>query len=315
MCKIYTIVSSSTTLDNQFLWRPTESYNWWFGPLFRVRRLARRRTAPSFFASDGGVQYHKVMMARFLTITVLVWLLPVALASQDPEPGKSEPKKPKSVGDYQGVVPGTTNPPAVKVPPGGQVRQATWPGFQMRSDGGSRIFVQLTSETRVDSEMQPDKFVVTLKNTAIAGPTNAYPLETRYFDTPVKRAQLKKKDQDTLLVLDLREEITPVISMREARNGYFFVFVDFPAANYPSAGSAGTTDADAAEEEQSPGPARSLPVGTSASAKGSASGRASVSAEFAISKKKMNELDEEKPPPVKLKAGGKAGGKFKFGSR
>ncbi len=256
-------------------------------------------------------------MARFLTITALVCLAPLVLAAQDSQPEESGPKKPNEVGVYQGVVPGAVNPPAVKVPPGGENRQATWPGFQMLSDGGSRIFVQLTSETSVDAEMQPDKMVVTLRNTAVAGPTNAFPLETRYFNTPVKRARLKAKDQDTLLVLDLRKEITPVVSKEGARDGYFFVYVDFPAGNYLSEGS--PTGQGAEEAETSPGESKPVSVGISGSAKGSASGKASASAKFGISKKKMKELDEEKPPPVKVNASGKAGGKartkFKFGSK
>lgn len=254
------------------------------------------------------------MMARFCATTALVWLVPFALAAQEPQLDKSEPETPNSVGVYQGVVPGTVNPPAVKVPPGGQIRQATWPGLQMLANGGSRIFVQLTSKTEVQFEMQPDKMVLTLKNTAIAGPTNAFPLETRYFNTPVKRARLKAKDRDTLLILDLRREITPIVSNEGARDGYFFVYLDFPAGNYlseaPLTEPAGASDGAGAEQ---PG---SLPADTSASSGKSTSGRASSG--YGISKKQVEKLYEEKPPPVTLnksKASGKAkaSGKFKFG--
>jgi hypothetical protein len=253
------------------------------------------------------------MMARFLATTAVVCLVPVAVAAQAADTDESKPKTPNTVGVYQGVVPGEVNPPAVKVPPGGGTRQATWPGFQMLPNGGSRFFVQLTSETSVDAEMQPDKMVITLKNTAIAGPTNSFSLETRYFNTPVKRARLKAKDADTLLLLDMRKEIMPVVSKEGGRDGYFFIYVDFPPGNYmveeqpPGVPTAKSADAKKSKSKAS----------GSASAGASASGEASFSASVGISKKKLKAMDEEKPPPVKIgggaKAGGKASGGFKFG--
>lgn len=255
-------------------------------------------------------------MARLLIYTALFWLVPAALAAQAPDADEGKPKTPNTVGVYQGVVPGEMNPPAVKVPPGGQVRQATWPGFQMLPNGGSRFFVQLTSETSVDAEMQPDKMVVTLRNTAIAGPTNTFSLETRFFNTPVKRARLKAKDEDTLLVLDMRKEITPMVTKEGGRDGYFFVYVDFPAGNYLAEEQA-AKQAEESKKKEEASAGKSAKAKASASAGASASGKASMSARFGISDKKMKELDEEKPPPAKIKAGGKASGKasggFKFG--
>ena len=89
-------------------------------------------------------------MSRFLPY-VLLFALMVAkvVEAQSVSPVKPEIKKQASI-DYQAVVPGSGNPPAVKFAPGCVPTRATWLGFQMLKEGGSRFFLQLTSEAEVN---------------------------------------------------------------------------------------------------------------------------------------------------------------------
>jgi len=139
-------------------------------------------------------------------------------------------------GDYQGVVPGSGNSPAVKFAPGCVPTRATWLGFQMIKEGGSRFFLQVTSQVEIQVENSgADRFVVILKNVRIAGRNNRRPLETSLFNTPVKRAYLRRHKKDTKLVFELRANAIPVISNQPGTGGFHFVLFDFPAGDFVSA--------------------------------------------------------------------------------
>jgi hypothetical protein len=204
-------------------------------------------------------------------------------------------------GAYEGVASNNSNPPAVKVAAGTMPPQVTWPGFEIIAQGRSRVFVQLTSRVETDVQSGPNQVVLVLKNARIAGRNNRRPLETRFFNTPVARAYLKKRGTDTLLMLELRSNALPVVSSQQASSGYFFVFLDFPAGQYvePAPETAtvppSVSGNDAATRESQ----------DSASSNLSISGKVTTHAvEKPLSEQELRALENEKPPILQHKARG-----------
>jgi hypothetical protein len=175
-------------------------------------------------------------MSRF-TPYALIFIATVALAVEAQTGSPVEPKgQSRTIGDYQGVVPGSGNPPAVNVSPGCVPTRATWLGFQQLQEGGSRFFLQLTSPVEMQIENpSTDRFVVVLKDVRVAGRNNRRPLETSLFNTPVKRAYLRHHKKDTKLIFELRANAIPVITNQSGAGGFHFVIFDFAAGEYISA--------------------------------------------------------------------------------
>lgn len=129
---------------------------------------------------------------------------------------------------YEGVTPGAKNPPPKAESIGKGAVMVTWPGFQMLTNGGSRFFVQITEPVKVVTKKTPTQFVLTLRNTRVHLKNNWRPLETEFFDTPVKRAEVKRSGKrDLKMVFELREDVTPTVTEERHKDGYFYVFVDF----------------------------------------------------------------------------------------
>jgi len=150
----------------------------------------------------------------------------------------------RTVGAYQGVTPGG---PSESPPAEGRVRSSrttetqrgrrgpvhllTWPGFQAREDGSSR-FLQTSDTVETATSSAPGRFELLLKNTRVHLRTNALPLETRFFNTPVLRAVVERRGSDLAVVFHLRAEVTPRVSAEAAPSGYHYVYVDFAAGSY-----------------------------------------------------------------------------------
>jgi len=232
------------------------------------------------------------MRAFSSIVAIIIWTSAATVVGQS-IPGTDIPGKTKVATQdqsgtvpYAGVIPGSSHPPAVKVAPGSTSPAiVTWPGFQMRPDGGSRFFIQITSDVELETKMAQEQFILTLKQTRIASRNNRYALETRFFNTPVTRAQLEKKGKDTTMILSLREHVFPDVKKEVAPDGYHFIFIDFPAGNY--LGTEPTSDT--AQSTQTPT-------------------NKSPSQDSGLTKEQMKSLDDEKPPALK----GKAKGSFKL---
>lgn len=164
-----------------------------------------------------------------LALGLLLLSAPVG-AQQEPTEGEAEATT--SPHGYQGVIPGTEQPPAVDVKPGGGATEITWPGFQMRPDGSSRVFVQGTGPLGTQMHVTAERVTITLGAAKLAIGTNGLPLETRFFNTPVKRAFVTIAKGVAYLVLDLRTPVRPQVSAERAKTGFHFVYVDFPAGQY-----------------------------------------------------------------------------------
>jgi hypothetical protein len=138
-------------------------------------------------------------------------------------------------GTYMGVVPGTATPPPAAVKSGKGPATITWPGFQMRADGSSRVFVQSSAQLEPEIKSADGKILVHLPGARVAAETNRLPLETRFFNTPVTKVSLSLDRSGATLVLDMRAAVTPQLSSERGSTGYYFTFIDLPKGNYVTA--------------------------------------------------------------------------------
>ena len=131
-------------------------------------------------------------------------------------------------GIYQGVSPGSGNPPPkVESIPKGRA-MVTWSGFQMLEGGGSRFFVQTTRPVKIETKKGRGRFVLVLKNTRVHLKNNMRPLETEFFDTPVLRATIQRRGRrNAAMVFEMREDVTPTVTHEKGKDGYAYLLVDF----------------------------------------------------------------------------------------
>ncbi len=228
-------------------------------------------------------------MARLgIILTSALCLSTAAAAAQEAPDANTAP------GGYAGVCPGTANPPAVDVPAGQAPARITWPGFQMLPDQGSRIFLQATIPFQYSTETRGKTLVISMGDVRPAGENNGRPLETRFFNTPVLRAAIKRVKKETQLVIELRAEVAPRVHTATGPNGYFFLYLDFPPGQYVDAPAAGPAIASPATSSD---PMLGGSIGARASNRSSAgaTGNANVSTSGG---------DDERPPAVRANAGG-----------
>ncbi|MBN2343626.1 MAG: hypothetical protein JXX29_19365 [Deltaproteobacteria bacterium] len=161
--------------------------------------------------------------------------------------------------NYHGTKPGDGNTlPKVEELKGKDGLWITWPGFFMTADGGSRIFIQTTAPLEYKQKTSKKKIVLTFKDTKVHLSNNQNPLVTLHFNTPLRKAYLKKYKKKTELILELKTKTTPAISQSTDADGYSYLFIDFPPGQYPQGGTYGKQNrSDAAnneiELEDSPG--------------------------------------------------------------
>lgn len=130
--------------------------------------------------------------------------------------------------DYQGVTPGSDNPPprADEIPQGALM--LTWPGFVMRKGGSSCFFVQTSKPVEVATKESAGQFELVMRNTKVFLKNNYLPLETQYFNTPVNRATVQPKGRnDVVMVFEMRDGVTPTIKQEKGKDGFNYVFVEF----------------------------------------------------------------------------------------
>ncbi|MDH5673866.1 MAG: hypothetical protein OEZ06_17040 [Myxococcales bacterium] len=211
---------------------------------------------------------------------------------------------------YAGVKPGGAEAPAVEASPGATPAAITWPGFSMRPDGGSRVFLQITSQVNYDTVVSAERVVIDLGDVRVVGSTNRYPLYTQYFNTPVSQVSVVRKGSRTLLVLKLRAPAQPTITEGAAASGFHFIYVDFPAGNFVSGALAPMTGAPDAAPSQDADPSH---LDGDVEASGSAKAKARLRGK---AKAKGKARGKAKAGGGEVKAEGKAEGKagFSFGN-
>ena len=115
----------------------------------------------------------------------------------------------------------------------------------MTDDGGSRVFLQTTTPIEYKQKNGKKRITLTFKGTRVFLSNNQNPLVTLHFNTPLRKAYLKKARKDSQLVLELKEEAEISVMQVNIEDGYSYLFVDFPAGNWPVGGEYGkaqTTD-------------------------------------------------------------------------
>ncbi len=130
--------------------------------------------------------------------------------------------------DYQGVTPGSDNPPprAEEIPP--DALMLTWPGFVMRKEGRSCFFIQTSKPVQVATKKSAGRLELVMRNTQVFLSNNYRPLETQYFSTPVTRATVQQKGRnDVVMVFEMRDDVTPTIKQEKGKDGFNYVFVEF----------------------------------------------------------------------------------------
>ncbi|MBN1770085.1 MAG: hypothetical protein JXB32_02395 [Deltaproteobacteria bacterium] len=134
---------------------------------------------------------------------------------------------------YPGVIPGTGHAPPASARAAREPRAVvTWPGFQL-TEGGSRVFVQSTRRiewTRADTD---GRVVVVVRNARIHLSNSYRPLITEHFSaTPVRQAELERRGRDVHLVIEVKVATVAGVSTHDAGDGYYYLYVDFPAGEY-----------------------------------------------------------------------------------
>jgi hypothetical protein len=135
---------------------------------------------------------------------------------------------------YVGVVPGSDAlPENLAAAPGGAAL-VTWPGFQMLPDGGSRVFVQTSTEVtpELKRDGNGDNWQLVLSGVALPQGNARRPLDTHFFNTPVKSVRTHARGATVSLLLEMRAKLKPILRTERAANGYFFTYLDFPPGNF-----------------------------------------------------------------------------------
>jgi hypothetical protein len=136
---------------------------------------------------------------------------------------------------YHGVSPGSsTVPDGIAAQPGGPAL-VTWPGFQQLANGGSRVFVQTSVPVTPSLKREGSQLHLILPGVSLPPGNARLPLDTSFFNTPVRSVRAKlRKGEGVVVEIELRgkSSATPNLHSEKAQNGYFFVYVDFPAGSY-----------------------------------------------------------------------------------
>ena len=167
------------------------------------------------------------------------------------------------------------NPKAAAAPPRAAKKEkekkpegpvASLLGFEAVPGGGSRIYVELTSNATVTQHESPGQVSFVLEGVQIRTGNTENSLELYYHDTPVLRAKLrrakpdkkaKKKDRDAELLLDLKAEAKPTYKLVEGRKGSFRLEIDFPVVSAaPGAPAPKEPPKKASKAEEGKAPAR-----------------------------------------------------------
>jgi hypothetical protein len=109
---------------------------------------------------------------------------------------------------------------------------AILPGFEMRADGGSRLFVEVTKNVDVEERRAARVLTYVLKGTRVVYRNNENALVTVHFNTPVTRARLFPSGKDLTFTVDLRADATPTWKMIPESDGTAMLQVDFPQGSF-----------------------------------------------------------------------------------
>lgn len=135
---------------------------------------------------------------------------------------------------YDGVgADGSGEPPRSGALRKAKGRLITWLGFQMRADGGSRFFLQMTQKPEFSVKKSEGRIEILLQSARIYMRNNRRPLETRFFSTPVLRSRLRGRGRDVAWIFEMKSQAHPQISTGIGAGDYHFLYADFRAELTP----------------------------------------------------------------------------------
>jgi hypothetical protein len=148
-----------------------------------------------------------------------------------------EPPKLVLEQSYHGTTPGAGNAlPRVEEIKGKEGNWVTWPGFMMRPDSGSRLFLQATKDLTYEKTVTKNRVRLVFKDAQVFLHNNSNPLVTMNFNTPLKTAYLKRHKKSVELVMELKVPAEVVITQASDADGYCYLFVDFPIGAFETGG-------------------------------------------------------------------------------
>lgn len=133
--------------------------------------------------------------------------------------------------EYTGVVPGSKTVPE-KLPTAGEGALVSWPGFQMTPSGGSRVFIQTTVAVVPELKRVGENWQVTLPGVALPPGNTRRPLDTQFFNTPVRSVRTQSRGDAVVVTVTMRAKLQPIVRTERAENGYFFTYLEFPAGQF-----------------------------------------------------------------------------------
>jgi hypothetical protein len=136
--------------------------------------------------------------------------------------------------NYVGVVPGSDTITENLAAAPGEGALVTWPGFQMMPDGGSRVFVQTSTEVtpELKRDGQSDNWQLLLGNVSLPAGNARRPLDTQFFNTPVKSVRTLSRGKGVAVMLVMRAKLKPIVRTERAQSGYYFTYLEFPAGSF-----------------------------------------------------------------------------------
>lgn len=111
----------------------------------------------------------------------------------------------------------------------GQRPKVTFVGFQQFEDKSARLFVHMSGEPEsVSQEGEGTTLRIVLEHMDIGVPNNQNPLVFEHFDTAILRAQLRPRQDDVVLVVELRRPVELQHDIRRRGDGEIVLQVDVP---------------------------------------------------------------------------------------
>jgi hypothetical protein len=141
---------------------------------------------------------------------------------------------------YAGVTPGHNVAPPHPPRGGGPVR-VTWTGFQMKPEGGSRVFMQLTGQTPYEVRDGRDGLEVVIKRARLNQRNNGRALDTQHFASPVRSVHAVDRSGDVVVSIDTRGRSVHSEKI-EGEGGYQYLMIDFQSDGPVAPAAAAKTD-------------------------------------------------------------------------
>jgi hypothetical protein len=155
-------------------------------------------------------------------------------------------------GEYGGVQPGVeSGAKNGERKPAARPRRKniiTWVGFQPQADGGSRVFLQLTSEVPFTQSISRGRLVIRLRGARLGNSNATRFLDTRFFDTALARVDADRRRRGVEVVIEFKSPADLAegsASMTTSQvDGYTYLFIEFPPPSAGAAAPAGGDDED-----------------------------------------------------------------------